>query len=656
MRLRIFASSILLLVTTIVDCQQCRDSNLNCEFWSRRGECAINPKWMLRNCQKSCGTCSPPPPPVLPSTRTTQTSPTTRMMGFQRDEIVARTSSNPDGCNSVMAIEAETRQIFSIGQVRGRTQRMMCAEQQIPPDCSVNQCFLKKFRSIDGTCNNLARPAEGAALTAFARLLPPAYDDGFNTLVGSSKRNRPNPREVSMFLLTSSKAIPGHANSMLMQFGQFVSHDITANSAAAICGCQSAGPLCAAIPAPPSDRFRRCIAFTRSFPICGTGQFGRVREQLNENTAFIDGSGIYGSEGITARSLRFNAMLRSSVINGKVFPPMAQNNLNVGDSRSNLFVGLAALHTTFLRLHNNIAARLQNMNGHWNGDRIFQEARKIVGGVIQVITYQEFLPLLIGSAAQTQLGAYNGYNPSINPGILNEFAASAYRLHGMIQESYPILNHNYQRMGSLNFIENMMRLEGMLNGLDSIYRGLMATPSRSPQRLTVSMTERMFGGALDMAAMNIQRGRDHGLRPYNDYRRACNLPTVADFNSWREVPDAAVRQRVAQLYRSPQDVDLYVGGILEAPEAGSFVGPTFACIIAKQFKNLRDGDRYYFENPGVFTSAQLNTLRRTTLAWVLCQTGDNMSKIGRNAFEIENGSRAVPCSSITSLDMSAWRE
>lgn len=69
-------------------------------------------------------------------------------------------------------------------------------------------------------------------------------------------------------------------------------------------------------------------------------------------------------------------------------------------------------------------------------------------------------------------------------------------------------------------------------------------------------------------------------------------------------------------------LDFYVGGILEQPAAGSLLGATFACVIGKQFERLRDGDRFYYENPGVFTSPQLAELKRTTLSWVLCQTGD----------------------------------
>ncbi|KAK6734529.1 hypothetical protein RB195_017987 [Necator americanus] len=582
----------------------CCDTHRFCAFWARNNECVKNPGWMRPNCQLSCRVCNP-------NTVTTQTlAPPMRLFSLGK-------------CTQVVPVEVETRQVFSVAQMRARQQQMGCAEVQIPASCSVNECFHKSFRSIDGTCNNLANPIVGAAFTPFTRLLPSAYDDGINALIGATTRARPNPREVSMFLLSTRRAIGSKSNSMLMQFGQLISHDITKNALSNVCSCSSKGPRCANVPRPPTDPSRgSCVTFTRSIHVCGTGTFGRPREQYNENTAFIDGSSVYSSESVTLRSLRAGAMLRTHVVNGRTFPPNnRRDSMTVGDDRATIFIGLAAMHTTFLRLHNGIAADLQNMNRHWNQDRVFQETRKIVGSVMQAITYQEFLPALLGPFHARLVPPYVKYNPSVNPGILNEFAASAYRLHGMIQEGYPLIGPNFEDRGQISFLSGVGRIEQVLTAIDALYRGLIATPARSPQRITTSVTERLFGG-MDMATLNIQRGRDHGLRPYNDYRKLCQLQPITSFHQWPEVTDKAVRERVAQLYRTPDDIDLYVGGTLEEPIEGSLVGPTFACIIAEQFVRLRDGDRFYFENKEVFTPAQIAALKAVTLSWVLCETGD----------------------------------
>lgn len=629
--------------------RNCCDNHQFCAFWSQISECTKNPKWMLLNCQLSCKVCAnnitsqvlPPQASFITVTNQASTNDTTTSR-----------------CANVIAIEVETRQVFSVFQMRSRELQLGCAEVQIPSNCKNNECFHQKFRSIDGTCNNLENPIVGAAFSPFIRLLPSAYDDGISSITGTRIGQRPNPREVSMFLLSTRHTIASSSNSMLMQFGQFISHDVTKNALENICTCEVGfGPHCANVPRPLSDNIAGgCIAFTRSIPVCGTGFGNHSREQYNENTAFIDGSPIYSSEAVTLRSLRAGAMLRTDIVNGRVFPPNnRRDSMTTGDDRATLFVGLAAMHTTFLRLHNNIAAALQGINHHWNQDRVFQESRKIIGSVIQVITFQEFVPTLIGPFHSRLVPPYLKYDPSVNPGILNEFAAAAYRLHGLIQESYPLLGPNFENRGQVPFLEGVGRIERLLTTIDSLYRGFIATPARSPQRITTSVTEFLFGDT-DMATLNIQRGRDHGLRPYNDYRRLCQLKPISSFDEWPEVTLEKVRKRVAQLYKSPDDLDLYVGGILEEPIDGSLVGPTFACIIAEQFVRLRDGDRFYYENEGIFTQTQVNALKAVTLSWVLCETGDSMTKIVPKAFTIDRGEKAMPCSTLKKLDLSAWKE
>src|SRR5262249_29883176 len=96
-----------------------------------------------------------------------------------------------------------------------------------------------------------------------------------------------------------------------------------------------------------------------------------------------------------------------------------------GDVRANENVGLTAVHTLFVREHNRLAAQLHREHPHWGDEQLDQEARKIVGAEVEAITYNEFLPALLGPNAPPIRGHYD---PSVNAGISTEFSTAAFRI------------------------------------------------------------------------------------------------------------------------------------------------------------------------------------------------------------------------------------
>ena len=88
------------------------------------------------------------------------------------------------------------------------------------------------------------------------------------------------------------------------------------------------------------------------------------------------------------------------------------------------------------------------------------------------------------------------------------------------------------------------------------------------------------------------------------------------------------------LLLSFQDIDLFIAGSSEKVLPGAIVGPTFACIIGEQFRRIKEGDRFWYENPnqaGSFTPQQLAEIKKTTLSRVLCDNS-NIEIMQPNAF------------------------
>src|SRR5207244_10146861 len=99
----------------------------------------------------------------------------------------------------------------------------------------------------------------------------------------------------------------------------------------------------------------------------------------------------------------------------------------------------SAMHVLFVREHNRLANQIAASNPSLSDEEIYQRARRIVAAEMQAITYNEFLPALLGYGA---LSPYKGYKPWVNPGIANEFSTAAFRVgHSMLDDDIGFLDN-----------------------------------------------------------------------------------------------------------------------------------------------------------------------------------------------------------------------
>lgn len=491
-----------------------------------------------------------------------------------------------------------------------------------------------EYASINGTGNNINNPELGSTDTELLRLANADYGDGLSTPAGE---DRPSAREISNVIAAadSSETNDRYLTDIFWLWGQFLDHDITLTEAA---HDEDGNPLESfPIEVPTGDIFfdpngdgDAVINLNRS--IFEEDENG-VRQQINQITAFIDGSVVYGSDEESAAQLRTfeGGLLATS--DGDLLPYGEDGFFLAGDIRANENVALTAMHTIWVREHNRIATELATENPDLTDEELYQQARQIVAAQLQAITFNEFLPALFGTGAVSE---YAGYDPTVDPSIANEFSNAAYRFgHSMLSSELLRLDEN----GNVADEGNIALLDAFFNpseledhGIDSVLRGVSVNLAQELDNEVVDDVRNfLFGppgaGGFDLASLNIQRGRDHGLSDYNSTRVALGLESVENFSDISSDPEVAAK--LEALYGTVDNIDLWVGGLAEDHLPGSSMGETFTAIIIDQFERLRDGDRFWYEN--VFSGDALKEIDGTTLADVIERNSD-ISGLQENVF------------------------
>lgn len=473
-----------------------------------------------------------------------------------------------------------------------------------------------RYRSIDGSGNTAPSSSLNAVGADFSRLGPARFADGVKAMVTGA----PNARLISNVVVAGQGEAPNPEglSGMMYAWGQFIDHDLDL--------MHSDGVTSIAIEIPAGDPVLQgtTIPMTRTVIDPLTGVTGRPAAAVNGITGWLDGSMVYGSDAATASALRQADGHLLTSAGGNL--PIVDGQFRAGDVRVQENPDLTALQTLFVREHNRLVDRLAQQHPTWSGEQLYQEARAIVGAEIAVITYQEFLPHLLGNKA---IAAYRGFNPKVDARISAEFAGAAFRFgHSIVSANLEKIDEQGQTLGTpVSLKDAFFQSTGDFvadGGAAGLLRHLAADRSNALDvHLVDDLRNFLDVGpmAMDLAAINIQRGRDLGLGTLNQTRVALGLKAYRTFSEITADPGTAAALQTA--YGSVDAVELWVGGLAERHVGGGMVGETFQRILAQQFQNLRDGDAYWYKNQG-FDAPTLREIESTTLSRLILRNTDTL--------------------------------
>lgn len=558
------------------------------------------------------------------------------------------------------------------------------------PNLQINLCLdrLKlnsKYRPIDGklrnSCHNL-----GQSFKSYARFVPAHYDDciwSFRRAV--SGEELPPPRNIVNNVLRPLHRPPvlRVPNFLSAMFGQYIAHDIGSKQDSATnlkcCTADRSKPLpleeqdksCMPIVIPPNDP-----DYGIEFPTIGCMSQGIVRssnsttqqnlrtavDQLNQNTAFLDNSNVYGSTEEVMQSLREFQGGRM-ITNSDNILPEKNGVYFLGDNRLTQTPQLTQIHSIYLREHNRIAGILGNLNPHWSDSKLFEEARRINIAQFQHIIYHEWLPTYLSPETVNLIN--NPLNFYLqDAATYNEFNHAVFRnLHTIVPKDIQFIAQD----GSIRTESLYQQFFNRLTktNYEETARGLLMQP------INTGDFSHMFHGLFapagfigaDLISMDINRGRDHGLPPYVDILQYFYNPLgIGSFNRFDDLKPFINAENLNLLkknYKSVLDVDLFVGTLLENPLEGTLLGPTTQLMFARQFYRLKKEDPYFYSNymsPNPLSAQQLREIKKATTNHLFC-LNSAVSSIPREPLiaPVSEADR-VSCSSLETISYQSWKD
>lgn len=501
-------------------------------------------------------------------------------------------------------------------------------------------------RTMDGSYNDLGRPAMGMAGTRFGRNIPldriaPVTEASIMT---------PNPREISRALLTRTSFVPATSvNSLVAAWLQFMIRDWFSHGVSPKEDPWEV-PLAGDDPWPERPMH---ILRTPDDPTRPAGSEGLPQTRVNVLTHWWDGSQIYGTTPAEQQFLRAGTAGKLRVQNNGLLPlpedPATNPALTPG-----FWLGPELLRTLFTLEHNAICDRLHAEYPGWPDEEVFQRARLVTAALLAKIHTVEWTPAVIShpttqaalranwfglagervarlfgrlSDSEVVSGIPGGKTDHYGvPFSLTEEFVAVYRMHPLVRDKWEfrsaaddetILDCEFPDIAGANAVKvlNSISPADLLYSFGTLPPGLV-TLHNFPRHL--QEFQRPDGHLQDLGATDILRSRELGVPRYNEFRRLMHLPPAADFSALTDNPDWA--EEISRCYGGDvEKVDLSVGMFAERrPDGFAFSDTAFRIFILMASRRL-NSDRFFTEyyTPAVYTQTGLDWIRDNSMASVL---------------------------------------
>jgi hypothetical protein len=495
-------------------------------------------------------------------------------------------------------------------------------------------------RATDGTGNDLTNPTMGAAGARFGRNVPP--DETYPTDVLS-----PNPRLVSQELLTRDRFLPATSlNLMAASWLQFEVHDWFSH------GTNDPNDpwqveLTADDPWPDHPMQIQRTARDTSTTDGGPPTY------KNTETHWWDASQVYGSTPEMQHLIRTHVGGKVLLTSEGLVPFDPATMRDLAGVNGNWWIGLAMLHTLFMREHNSICEALASSYPAWSDDELFEHARLINAALMAKIHTVEWTPSLLGDpimqtgmrvnwwglmgerfarrfgriSTSEEISGIPGSNANHHgaPYAMTEEFVAVYRMHPLLPDDFSfrattdnhaIEDRDFSQVAGVHTREvlDAVSMPDLFYSFGTSHPGAIVLHNY-PKFL--QRFEKPDGSLIDLASTDILRSRERGVPRYNEFRRRFHLKPAAAFEAFSD--DPAVVAKLRSIYRDPEEVDLMIGLYAETPPAGfAFSDTAFRVFILMASRRLKS-DRFftYDYRPEVYTKQGLAWIADNTMKTVL---------------------------------------